>query len=534
MRTYEERSEETDEYGRRLDDLLDQLRVQTDRPEGPGRVVAWLARHLDADLTLTVAGDSPGPQTRGTEARGAETPGAETRGHPEEPDAWTPEAWAPADADRRLAPARSAVAHLLLGEPLPEPAAGGAARLFPIGRPARAVLALHRPEPFSAAEVRLIAHTETVLDRLLEARESATERGRLREVSASLRVAAFQLLMGGQTTLARRTVAPLAPGVLAFDTARVYLVDTGADDRDRTGEALLGVVAGQALVVRCPANENRLIVLAPVGPHCPLDPSGWCPTGLALRRMVAERPDHSIGGSTTVELARTADAYREAANALAVARRLPRRHALYQQQTTLAQLLDGAARRWTEELLRPVLELPRELREEVVETARLALAFSHAETGRMLDVHRNTVARRLERGVRALGMDWGSFQDRALLDLALQLLVRPLPPGTAPSGGLHSILGCEAARAWSRSFLAPLAGDRRPLRRTLAAWVAAGANARDTQAALGLHHQTVLDHLRTAERLLQRELTAGRSGAYELAWALWIGGEAAPPAPWRG
>ncbi|MFE0460663.1 helix-turn-helix domain-containing protein [Kitasatospora sp. NPDC058965] len=464
------RAHEEPEFGRRLDDLLDQLRLQGDRPDGPDRVVSWLARHLAADL-----------------------------------------------------------AELLPGAPAPGPGSGPAPRLFPIGRPVRAVLALRRAEPFGAAEMRLIAHAETVLDRLLQARAAAAERVRLREVSASLRVAAFQLLMGGQTTLARRTVAPLAPGVLVHEQARVYLVDCGAAERDRAGEQLGAALAGRALVVRCPANEGHLIVLGPVAPRTVLDTHGWCPTGLALREGLTGIGGHSIGGSTTVELARTADAYREAFNALAVARRLPQRHALYQGQTRLAQLLDARAGSWAEHLLHPVLVLPRGQREEAVETARLALAFSHGQTGLLLDVHRNTVARRIERASGALGLDWGSFRDRAVLDLALQLLVHDRPPVPVPEVPLAAVLDGEAARAWSRSFLDPLAGDRRPLLRTLAAWVRAGANARDTQAALGLHHQTVLDHLRTAERLLQRELTGGRSGAYELAWALWIDG--AVPVP---
>ncbi|WP_051970668.1 helix-turn-helix domain-containing protein [Kitasatospora azatica] len=488
---------ELDQYARRLDDLLGQLRVQSGRPEGPDRVVSWLARALDADLrlTLTAAADTDVDAAADVAADGQAAP----------PEVELPEVELPA-----------------------------AQRLFPIGRPARAVLALRRPAPLSVAEARLVGHAETVLDRLLEARESAAERARLREVSASLRVAAFQLLMGGQTTLARRTAAPLAPGVLTLDTARIYLVDCAGSDRDETAQLLGEVLAGSALVIRCPAHETQLIVLTPLGPRTPLDESGWCPTGLALRRALVDRLDHHLGGSTTVELSRTADAYREAYNALAVARRLPQRYALYQEQTPLAQLLEDPARGWAEELLQPVLALPREQREEVIETTRLALAFSHAQTGRMLDVHRNTVARRIERGVKALGLDWGSFRDRALLDLALQLLARPpaaatpVPAGSAPPPPppLAAVLGGEAARAWAQAFLAPLAEDRRPLLRTLAGWVTAGANARDTRAALGLHHQTVLDHLRTAERLLQRELTAGRSGAYELAWALWISGAA--------
>jgi hypothetical protein len=503
----------------RLDALLDQLRLQADRPDGPARLVDWLARQLTADVSLTAL--DPNTAEQCCEHRPPLAPDAPVP---------APEAWAPADAAERLAPATAAVARVLRGEPLPA-VTDPALRLFPIGaRRPRAVLVLRREASLTALEVRLIAHTETVLARLLAARESAVERATLHQVSASLRVAAFQLLMGGQITLARRTAAPLLPGVLVHEQARVYLVDCCSTDRESTARVLAGTIADRALIVRCPAHESQLIVLAPHPSGVPLDEHGWCPTGLALRAVVERLPEHHLGGSTTVDLAQTADAYREAFNALTVARSLPHRYALYQAQTQLAQLLGESAGHWAERLLEPVLELPRSQRDEVIETTRLALTFSHAQTGRMLDVHRNTVARRIERGVRLLGLDWGAFQDRAVLDLALQLLSRATGPGEgAGRTGLPAILSSAAAQAWAQAFLAPLAEDRRPLPRTLAGWVAAGANARDTQTALGLHHQTVLDHLRTAERLLQRELTPGRSGAHELAWALWISGAAALP-----
>ncbi|GAA1235838.1 hypothetical protein GCM10009665_27580 [Kitasatospora nipponensis] len=521
---------EAERAGHELDELLEQLRRQSGRPEGPARVVAWLARRLGADATLTTGAPSDRPG------------GSSPSGSP--PGGWPPEAWAPPEAAQRLAPARSRIARLLRGSPDPTPAPdrapegvpegaaeSGELRLLPFGgHPARAVLAVRRAQRFSAADMRLLTHAETVLSQLLDARDAAVERARLLEVSASLRVAAFQLLMGGQTTLARRTAAPLAPGVLTTDTARVYLVDCGSTDRDLTGQACLAATAGQALVIRCPAHDSQLIVLAPLAPEVALDAFGWCPVGRQLSAVVAERLGHALGGSTTVELTRTADAYREAFNALSVARGLPERRALYRAQTQLAQLLGESARIWAAELLQPMLDLPREQREEVVETTRLALAFSHAQTGRMLDVHRNTVARRIERGVKVLGLDWGDLAARAALDLALQVQARPytaLP--ASPALPLAGVLGCPPARAWAASFLAPLAQDRRPLLRTLTAWIRAGANARDAPAALGLHHQTVLDHLRSAERLLQRELTAGRSGAHELAWALWITGETPPP-----
>jgi hypothetical protein len=518
-------------YRERLDDLLDQLRLQADRPEGPARLVGWLARHLAADVTLTVR-----------EASAVERLCEHhLRTEREEPVA-APEAWAPDGADERLAPTGPAVARLLSGRSLlptadpaapvgPVPPPDPQVRLFPVGgrRPC-AVLALRRVEPLTAGEIRLVTHTETVLARLLAARESVAERATLHEVSASLRVAAFQLLMGGQITLARRTVAPLLPGVLVHERARVYLVDCATEDREQTARVLAGRIGSRALIVRCPANEGHLIVLAPLPVDAVLDRHGWCPIGLVLCAAVERRPDHHLGGSTTVDLAHTADAYREAFNALSVARSLPDRHALYQAQTQLAQLLGDPAGHWAERLLGPVLELDRNQRDEVIETTRLALAFSHAQTGLMLDVHRNTVARRIERGVRLLGLDWGSFHHRAVLDLALQLLSRaPAPEPAGGRVGLSAVLSCAGAAAWAQAFLVPLAQDRRPLLRTLAGWVTAGANARDTQTALGLHHQTVLDHLRTAERLLQRELTAGRSGAYELAWALWISGAAVLP-----
>ncbi|TQF06105.1 hypothetical protein E6W39_32655 [Kitasatospora acidiphila] len=49
----------------RVDALFDQLRLQADRPDGPARLVGWLARQLAADVTLTVrAPGTPATPTR--------------------------------------------------------------------------------------------------------------------------------------------------------------------------------------------------------------------------------------------------------------------------------------------------------------------------------------------------------------------------------------------------------------------------------------------------------------------------------------
>ena len=63
----------------------------------------------------------------------------------------------------------------------------------------------------------------------------------------------------------------------------------------------------------------------------------------------------------------------------------------------------------------------------------------------------------------------------------------------------HSAVG-----GWARELLGRLEGDTRNVRRTLRTWIAAGGNAERAAQSLGVHAQTVREHVRSAEPVLER------------------------------
>jgi len=98
------------------------------------------------------------------------------------------------------------------------------------------------------------------------------------------------------------------------------------------------------------------------------------------------------------------------------------------------------------------------------------------------------------------------------------------PPGTTTSyEGVKVAALCSADPAWARRFVAaqlgPLAGETdesRRLRKTLAAFFAAGSGFRGAAKHLGLHHNTVRHRLARAEKLLGHPIDDDRL-ALELA-----------------
>ncbi|MGW1273815.1 helix-turn-helix domain-containing protein, partial [Streptomyces sp. NPDC002491] len=59
----------------------------------------------------------------------------------------------------------------------------------------------------------------------------------------------------------------------------------------------------------------------------------------------------------------------------------------------------------------------------------------------------------------------------------------------------------------------------RDLRGTLRSWIAAGGNAERAAHLLGVHAQTVREHVRSAEPVLERQLLAAGSDLYEVVLA---------------
>ncbi|MDH6629684.1 DNA-binding CsgD family transcriptional regulator [Streptomyces sp. LBL] len=401
-------------------------------------------------------------------------------------------------------------------------------RLVRVERPqpgAAAVLAVSRPAPFDRRASEVVLRTAQVLELLLRARETTAAGHRLRRAASDLRLAILQLLMVEDTVSARRVAAGLWPGLLDTDTACVYVLEGDAAARDRLAEACLDATEGQALVVRCPAVDEHVIVVTPGESAAE-----------ALRSLIDRYPGTFLGGSVRQSLARTATAYGQAVSALAVAHFRPEKTAVYAERTHPERLMDPAVlRAWTALLLRPLDTLAHHTRAELLATTRLGLEFTAVSAAKILGVSRNTVRARMERVEGLLCTDFAHLPVRAVAHLALntQIGLSEAPAegsGPAPaSARLIDLLAGTAVRAWACDLLGRLDTDARDLRRTLRGWIAAGGNAERAAHALGMHAQTVRDHVRSAEPVLERRLLAAGSDLYEVVLAHLAVGDLEPP-----
>ncbi|WP_037679677.1 helix-turn-helix domain-containing protein [Streptomyces griseus] len=382
-------------------------------------------------------------------------------------------------------------------------------------RPASAgVLVVARTAPFDRRASDIVTHTAAVLELLLRARETTATGRRLKRATSDLRLAILQLLMVEDTVAARRVAAGLWPGLLDTDTACVYVVESSPDERDRLAEACVDVTAEQALVVRCPAMDGHVIVVTPRDS-----------AAAELRSLLDRNPHTFLGGSTRQALARTATAYGQAVSALAVARFRPGKAAVYAERTHPERLMDpDALRTWTTRLLRPLDTLPHHTRAELLATTRLGLEFTAVSAAKVLGVSRNTVRARMERVESLLGTDFSGLTVRAAVHLALNTQVGFMEQATDTADGpaavpFDELLAGPALRTWADALLGRLDTDGRDLRRTLRAWIAAGGNAERAAQQLGVHAQTVREHVRGAEPVLERQLLAAGSDLYEVVLA---------------
>jgi hypothetical protein len=396
--------------------------------------------------------------------------------------------------------------------------------------PSSAVLAVSRATPFDRRSSEIVTHTAAVVELLLKEREMNTARRRLDRATADLRLAILQLLMVEDTVSARRVAAGLWPGLLDTDTACVYVVEGSIEERDRLAEECQDATDGQALVVRCPALDGHVIIVTPG--HA---------VGDELRSLVGRRPHTFLGGSARQSLAQTATAYGQAISALAVAHFRPDNAAVYAERTHPERLMEPAALHgWTARLLRPLDTLPHHTRAELLATTRLGLEFTAVNAAKILGVSRNTVRARMDRVEGLLRTDFTDLAARAAVHLALNTEAglaeaactvatgRPPLPAAAPR--LGDLLTGPAVRTWAHALLERLTQDGRDLRKTLRAWIAAGGNAERAAQVLGIHPQTVREHVRGAEPVLERQLLAGGSDLYEVVLAHLAVGDLDEPA----
>ncbi|MEV8554459.1 helix-turn-helix domain-containing protein [Streptomyces glaucescens] len=471
------------------EELLDQLRPNA---RDPRRVVAWLAETVAADVCLTDADGTP------------------LAGRP-----------VPADPALTADLAAGRIAAAALEDH------GRHLRLLPVALPQRAraaVLTVARAAPFDRRAADIVTHTAGVLELLLRAHQTTAAGHRLERAASDLRLAILQLLMVEDTVSARRVAAGLWPGLLDTDTARVYVAECHPEQRDRLVRACLDATGERALVVRCPAMDGHVIVVVPGGTDAD-----------ELRSLIDGRPGTFLGGSTRQSLARTAAAYGQAVSALAVARFRSDRAALYAERTRPERLMDpDALREWTRDVLRPLDGLAHHVRAELLTTTRMGLQFTAVNTAKVLGVSRNTVRARMDRVEGLLGADFSDLAARAAVHLALNTQAglggTVHDPATRGGTGLGGLLSGPAVRTWAHALLARLDADGRDLRGTLRAWIAAGGNAERAAQRLGVHAQTVREHVRAAEPVLERQLLAAGSDLYEVVLAHLALGDLPEPA----
>ncbi|MFE7763749.1 helix-turn-helix domain-containing protein [Streptomyces sp. NPDC057438] len=515
------RAEFAERQAARLDGLLNRLPARLADPTAARRIADWLSVTLEAEVLVSsarrgVLAAVPDSAPAGlahaviTAAHGAQH-GAHGAQH-------------------------SAQHAMRLGaETPPEPGAPGGAlhtRIVPVspgapaapgapGFPADADevrLALASRTPFDSAGTALIQHAAKLLGLCDQARR---EHQAGTQTPRAVRHAAFQLLMRGETVLAQVVYTGAAQALLDTETARVYIVDTGPQEREATLSWCERALAEQAIVSACPGKPKHILILDPVRESDRVE--------TVLKEMIAARDGHLMGQSRLHPLAETAVGYLEALTAVGDAAGTPHRVRLGGSKAKFAPLLPRReAKAWAAALMSPLLDdFPGrgDERKLLLETLPTALSFKHTEAAGGLGVHRNTVTQRLTRAGKILSLDLrGSANDRVLTLLALDILALPDPdtpsdadvPDHSRAPDFAALMAAAAEdggpTAWAEERLRPVRADQRGLVETLCVWLETDLSTRATARALGLSEATVRNHTRDAAALLGMDFSTRTVG----------------------
>lgn len=380
------------------------------------------------------------------------------------------------------------------------------------------VLAVARRTPFGEAEIRLLRHAAKLLGLVDQARREYRVAA---DASRAVRTAAVQLLLGGEVDKARRVMEQMAPGLLDAETARLFVVMTESDHRDTAVRLCETATAGRALAVADPRELNRIVVIQPVRESGSDDNVA----GELIRLVSAPGPITSLGGSGVYSMSLLGDALNEADTAQRFALHQPDSVALSVQHTDLVGLLcQHDAQLWARQLLHPLMESDI-LWEQMRDTLPTALAYPYTVAARRLNLHRNTVTRRVARAAQMLGMDFTTIGDRIAASLAFELVTHRECPETAQRGGqvptLQELLAAPQIQAWAETLLSAAREDRRHLLVTATAWLTCDAHLEPTARCLGLSEVTVRTHLRALEAQMSRDLSS-LNGMRDLLFALYV------------
>ncbi|MFF9352419.1 helix-turn-helix domain-containing protein [Streptomyces sp. NPDC014734] len=479
-----------------LEGLLGEVRLQASRGVGPDvrKVLEWLRRQTGVHAAMVIG------------------------------DAGTVEA-STADFPREvLEPLAPLLVRMSVGQLAAAVTQSGAlhVRCEALGphepRPVLVVAGPSKPTPDAIA---LISHTGSVLTLLRQAGRSDRIWHDYQHGTHQLRFAVLSALLSGEPILARRMTTGAIPPLLDADQLRLYLLRCPSADRDRIVRTYQDPSGyhGSGLMVQCPVFEGHLICLF-TDDEEPGAPGGKS-RGHAeiLHRLVRDNPRYTMGVSGGHPLHATAEAYNQAAHALAAARTAPGRVASYHGRTSLEAVLPRqAAQEWARTLLRPLDTATK----TSTDITRLTMSMPRSAVAKLLGVSRNTVTAHLKRVEASLGLDLTDVRCRAAIHLALVLTSSrpaPEPDYDQTLSTLDDLLSTERAAAWAAATLRPLQTRHH---QTLQAWIDANTDAQRAARALGISRNTIRTHLRSAESVLGLDLLTAGTGIHDIVHALHI------------
>jgi hypothetical protein len=411
---------------------------------------------------------------------------------------------APATAAEQLA---GAMIRQSVGSPGPQGVSGLHTQLIAIA-PASGpstVLAIARRTHFDRADLSVLRYAAKLLGLIYQAsREQLTAS----DASAAARTAALELLLDGEVTKARRVMANLAPGLLDADTVRAFVIETHPGRQDAAFRRCAAAVGGHSIVVRDQRSDRRIVIVYPI-------PEGHDATNTVSEELTGVvqglGPQASLGGSGVYSIRLLADAMREALTAQKFASLQPDAVALSVHDSELVTLLpQPEALHWANSLLTPLMREP--LQWDVIrETLPTALAFPYTVAARRLQLHRNTVTRRVARAGELLRMDFSVLADRVAVALAMELVTRheatPSCPADYDPPRLEDLLSAPPVKAWAEALLKPARNDRRDLLTTAHTWLCFDNHVEPTARHLELSEVTVRSHLRALEAYMKRDFS---------------------------
>ncbi|MFD7866953.1 helix-turn-helix domain-containing protein [Streptomyces sp. NPDC059783] len=386
------------------------------------------------------------------------------------------------------------------------------------GLRSKSVLAVARRIAFDAGDRLLLGHAAKLLglvDQALREYRAASEAER------AARSAAFDLLMDGEVAKARRVMSILAPGLLEPETARVFVIESRERLREVDIRRCIEAVEDHCLVVRDQHSHRRILIVYPT----PSDRGGKSVSDQLIRLTKSLGPHASLGGSGVYAIGLLADALREADVAQRFAALQPDSVALSIQDSEFVSLLpQPEAQLWAHGLMAPLMDDAAQW-ELMRETLPTALAVPNTVAARRLNLHRNTVHRRVQRAADLLRLDLAAIADRIAVALALELLAHrdPAvpPPSDAAPPQLEELLAVPPVKAWAEIMLKTAQGDRRALLATADCWLLFNTHVEPAARKLNVSEVTVRSHLRALERYMQRDFST-LTGARDLMFSLHV------------